>query len=107
IYKKRSVVFIAGPSGCGKTTFSVNFMNSFLNMNPSSKAFIFTANPKDKTISDLKSEKIKIIILDEEDKKGEYEIDPAILSNAIVFFDDMDFLLDEKLITKIQNLIKR
>lgn len=107
IFKKRSIVFIAGPSGCGKTTFSMKYINEYLKMNPESSAFIFTANPSDESVRKYMGERIKVIMLKEEDMKKEVELDPTLFRNSIVFFDDMDFLLDDSMIEKVQSLIKR
>ncbi|MEM3062116.1 MAG: ATP-binding protein, partial [Nitrososphaerota archaeon] len=107
LYGKRTIVFIAGPSGCGKTTFALKFMKQYLSMHPEHKAIIFTADAKDETIQKYKTPEMKIFNLADPKLSKMQNIDPAMFRDSIVFFDDIDFLMNQSLIHKLNDLRDR
>lgn len=102
--KGRSIIFIAGKSGCGKTTFAIQFMNKYLERYPNNSAIVLTPKPNDETISSLGNSMIKVWDINSPAFKKIQQIKPELFKDSIVFFDDVDFMQNEDVKNKIENL---
>ena len=90
-------VLVTGPSGSGKTTFSAEMILHYINLYPERKVFIISSLHEDDTLTLLEDSYPESFIrfdLNEMFNDSQNEIDPESLADSLVFFDDVDTLMD-------------
>lgn len=90
-------VLVTGPSGSGKTTFSAEMIIHYINLFPERKVFIISSLHEDGALSVVEEtypENFVRFDLNDMFNDSENEIDPETLANSLVFFDDVDTLMD-------------
>jgi len=97
-------VLATGPSGAGKTTFCAEMIIHYLSLFPDRKVFIISSLEEDVTLEPLQEyfeENIIRFNLPEMFLDENSEIDPDTLASSMVFFDDVDTLINPHLRTKV------
>jgi hypothetical protein len=99
----REIIYISGPEESGKSVWASKYIKQFKKMYPQSKLFVFSKIKHDKVIDDLKPIRVA---LNENLYKKPIEID-EFPKNAIVLFDDVDTISNDKIKDAVLDLRDR
>jgi len=89
----REIVYIAGPSGSGKSTYAGNYANYLKKIFPDKEVFLFSRKDSDPAFDSLKPNRIKI---DNGLVENPIDLTQELSSGAIVIFDDVNTINDDK-----------
>jgi predicted AAA+ superfamily ATPase len=88
---KREILYITGQSGSGKSTYTRNYLKEYKKLFKKNNIYIFSALKSDKSIDDMKPQRINITDALVEDPLGVDDFE-----DSIVIFDDIDSIQNKK-----------
>lgn len=91
--ESREISYIAGPSGSGKSTYASNYAKYLRKIFPEKDLYIFSRKDSDEPLDKLKPIRIKI---DESLVENPIDLTKELSDGAIVIFDDVNTILDDK-----------
>ncbi len=89
----REVAYIAGPSGSGKSTYAAEYAAYLKKIFPEKDLFVFSRKDHDEPLDKLKPIRIKI---DDSLVESPIDLTQELSDGAIVVFDDVNTILDDK-----------
>lgn len=102
----RHVNYTAGPSGSGKSTYASGQMDKFRKINPNGQIYIFSRLDSDPAFDNKFNPKPIRMKIDTSLITNPIDITKQIKGPALVVFDDVDTIMDEKLkkaVMKLEN----
>jgi hypothetical protein len=98
----RECVYIAGPSGSGKSTYAATYIKNFLKIFDNMDFYIFSRKDHDDALDKLNPIRINI---DESLVTDPIDITKDLEGGAIVLFDDVNTIQDDKIRKAVNNLM--
>ena len=99
---EREIPYIAGPSGSGKSTYAARYIEKFKKQFPDKEVYVFSRLDKDPALDHLKPNRIKI---DETLVENPIDITEEIKGGALLLFDDVNTIQDDKVKKVIDKLM--
>lgn len=99
----RQVTYIAGPSGSGKSTYAALQTQKYRKLFPSNPIYIFSRLDSDPAFNNINPPPIRIKI-DEKLLSHPIDVTKIIKNGALVIFDDIDSIQDDKLKKAVMKL---
>lgn len=100
----RQVAYIAGPSGSGKSTMAVKMIKRFLKVHPDKQFFLFSRSSY-KDDPAFRGMRVNQVMLDESLIKEPIDITKELPGGAIILFDDVNTILDDKIKKAVEKLM--
>lgn len=102
--EKRQVSYIAGPAGSGKSTMAVKMIKRFLKVHPDKPFYLFSRSSY-KDDPAFNGMRVNQIMIDESLIKQPIDITKELPGGAIVLFDDVNTILDDKVKKAVEKLM--
>lgn len=98
----REIPLIAGPSGSGKSTIAGNYSAAFKQIFPDKDFFVFSRKPSDPALDYLHPHRV---LIDESLLENPIDITQELSDGALLLFDDVNTIQDDKLKKYIDKLM--
>lgn len=103
-FETRQVAYIAGPAGSGKSTMSVKMIKRFLKIHPDKQFFLFSRSSY-KDDPAFNGMRVNQVMLDQSLLEQPIDITKELPGGAILLFDDVNTILDDKVKKAVEKLM--
>lgn len=102
--EKRQVAYIAGPAGSGKSTMAAKMIKRFMRVHPEKPFYMFSRSSykDDPAFSGMR---VNQVMIDQSLIKQPIDITQELPGGAIILFDDVNTILDDKIKKAVEKLM--
>ena len=102
--EKRQVAYIAGPAGSGKSTMAAKMIKRFIRVHPDKPFYLFSRSSykDDPAFSGMN---VRQVMIDESLIKEPIDITQELPGGAIILFDDVNTILNDKVKKAVEKLM--